>query len=161
MRSGKHYVSFQVNDDNPSENLGVSCGIMRPTTNDITTLIRNCHPAQYDLSAFSLKEYETLHHNNIDCCLMNTYFGDGYVCKGWKSTTMLSRNQVFHWEGREPTREVSFKIGMVLDLDEGTLDVYKNDRRLGTLRSGLVGEYCWVVTKACGGGGLSFSIGRR
>ena len=45
----------------------------------------------------------------------------------------------------EPIRETSFKIGMVLDLDEGTLDVYKNDRRLGTMMSGLVGEYCWCL----------------
>ena len=56
-----------------------------------------------------------------------------------------SKHQVFHWEGEEPTHETSFKIGLVLDLDEGTLDVYKNDRRLGTMKSGLVGEYCWVV----------------
>lgn len=51
----------------------------------------------------------------------------------------------FDWEGREPTKTTSFKIGMVLDLDEGTLDVYKNDRRLGTMKSELVGEYCWVA----------------
>ena len=33
-----------------------------------------------------------------------------------------------------------------MDLDEGTLDVYKNDIRLGTMKNGLVGEYCWVIT---------------
>ena len=53
----------------------------------------------------------------------------------------------FTWEGQEPTRETaSFKIGFALDLNEGTLVVYKNDRRLGTMMSGLVGEYCWFVT---------------
>jgi len=29
------------------------------------------------------------------------------------------------WEGMEEIEETSFKIGFVLDLDEGTLDVYK------------------------------------
>ncbi|EJK44200.1 hypothetical protein THAOC_37283 [Thalassiosira oceanica] len=36
-------------------------------------------------------------------------------------------------------------IGMLLNLDEGTLTVYKNDRRLGVLRDGLSGSYCWYV----------------
>ena len=35
MRAGKHYVSFQVDDDDPVTNYGIACGIMRPTTNDI------------------------------------------------------------------------------------------------------------------------------
>ena len=63
----------------------------------------------------------------------------------------------FNWEGIEGTREASFKIGLELDLDEGTLDVYKNGRRLGTLMSGLVGEYCWVVSFIAE---FSVSIGR-
>ena len=65
-----------------------------------------------------------------------------------------------NWEGKEETQETSFKIGMVLDLDEGTLDVYKNDQRLGTMRSGLVGEYCWVVSLKLFGAQFSVSIGR-
>ena len=80
MRAGKHYVSFQVNDDAPKQNLGVTLGIMRPTTKDITT-VKGCHPGSDDLSMFSLKNYEMLHCNNIDCCLMNTYFGTGYIRK--------------------------------------------------------------------------------
>ena len=62
------------------------------------------------------------------------------------------RNEIsaFNWEGMEQNDEPSFKIGFELDLDVGTLDVYKNDRRLGTLRSGLVGEYCWVVATSPG-----------
>jgi len=71
------------------------------------------------------------------------------------------RNEIsaFRWEGMEQNDEPSFKIGFELDLDVGTLDVYKNDRRLGTLRSGLVGEYCWAVSLT-GGPILSVSIGR-
>jgi len=78
--------------------------------------------------------------------------------KKWKESELMSMNvgkrlwarlqndnQRFDCSWMERIRTTNFKIEMVLNLDEGTLDVYKNDRRLGTLRSGLVGEYCWVV----------------
>ena len=34
---------------------------------------------------------------------------------------------------------------MLLDLDEGTLSVYKN-RRLGVMKRGLAGHYCWFAS---------------
>ena len=37
-------------------------------------------------------------------------------------------------------------IGLMLDLGEGTLSVYKNGRRLGVMGEGLDGEYCWFVS---------------
>ena len=38
--------------------------------------------------------------------------------------------------------------GLLLDLDEGALSVFKikNDRRLGMIKDGLGGEYCWFVS---------------
>ncbi len=37
-------------------------------------------------------------------------------------------------------------IGMLLDLDQGSLAVYKNESRLGLLRtSGCSAEYCWAA----------------
>jgi len=36
-------------------------------------------------------------------------------------------------------------LGMLLDLDSGTLSLYQNGRKLGTLKDGLVGEYCWIA----------------
>ena len=45
----------------------------------------------------------------------------------------------------------SYTIGMLLDfLDEGTLSVYKNGRKLGVMKRGLAGQYCWVVSMAVG-----------
>ena len=38
------------------------------------------------------------------------------------------------------------EIGMLLDLDEGTLSVYKNGRKLVVMMRGLAGPYCWVVS---------------
>lgn len=38
------------------------------------------------------------------------------------------------------------RIGLLLDLDEGSMAVYKNDRWLGVMKkSGLRGEYCWTA----------------
>ena len=34
-------------------------------------------------------------------------------------------------------------VGLLVDLNEGTLSVYKNGRRLGVAQYGLAGEYCF------------------
>ncbi|EJK47260.1 hypothetical protein THAOC_34030 [Thalassiosira oceanica] len=49
------------------------------------------------------------------------------------------------WQGRE-SLPGSGTIGLLLDLDKGTLFVFKNGRRLGVMKEGLGGEYCWFVT---------------
>ena len=36
-------------------------------------------------------------------------------------------------------------IGMLLNLDKGTLTVYRNGHRLGVMKDGLSGPYCWYV----------------
>lgn len=41
------------------------------------------------------------------------------------------------------------KVGLLLDLDEGTLTVYKDGRRLGVIQDGLTGEYCWFAEIPC------------
>ena len=49
------------------------------------------------------------------------------------------------WEGSEEL-EGSGTIGLLLDLNEGTLSVFKNGRHLGVMEDGLGGEYCWFVS---------------
>ena len=42
-------------------------------------------------------------------------------------------------------------VELLLDLDQGSMTVYKNDERLGVMvASGLSGEYCWAVSHYCG-----------
>ena len=91
------------------------CGIMRPTTNDITSL-ECCDPTN-DLSMFSLKDYESLHSKNIDCCLVDTWLVNGIIRRRWNSDSCCAS---FRWEGQQELL--------------GTLNVYKNDRRLGTIK---------------------------
>ena len=52
------------------------------------------------------------------------------------------------WDGSESMSLLAGdgEIGMLLDLDEGTLSLYKNGRKLGVMKRGLTGPYCWVVS---------------
>jgi hypothetical protein len=58
------------------------------------------------------------------------------------------------WEGMQPAHDEGDRIGMLLDLDQGTMTVYKNDERLEVMATGLSGEYCWAVELFPSGGGL-------
>jgi hypothetical protein len=52
------------------------------------------------------------------------------------------------WEGMQDAREEDDRIGLLLDLDAGSLTVYKNDERLGVMQeSGLTAAagYRWAV----------------
>ncbi|EJK66917.1 hypothetical protein THAOC_12112 [Thalassiosira oceanica] len=51
----------------------------------------------------------------------------------------------YQWEGMESCRSGD-TVSMLLNLDEGTLTVYKNSRRLGVMMDGLSGPYCWYVS---------------
>lgn len=62
------------------------------------------------------------------------------------------------WEGMEPhwtpysgpvsyhAEDPSGIIGMLLNLDAGTMTIFKNEKRLGVMATGLSGEYCWAAT---------------
>ena len=50
------------------------------------------------------------------------------------------------WEGRASAREGD-RIGMLLDLDRGSMTVWKNDVKLGDMvGEGLTGPLCWAVS---------------
>ena len=44
-----------------------------------------------------------------------------------------------------PVLEEGARVGMLLDLDQGSMTIYKNDERLGVMATGLSGEYCWAA----------------
>ena len=51
------------------------------------------------------------------------------------------------WEGRQSAREQGDRIGMLLDLDQGSITVWKNDEQLGVMvAEGLRGPLCWAVS---------------
>ena len=60
------------------------------------------------------------------------------------------------WEGMQPAREQGARIGLLVDLDQGSMTVWKNDEKLGVMRAeGLRGPLCWAV---CMGGHCSVRI---
>ena len=68
------------------------------------------------------------------------------------------------WEGMQAAKEQGDRIGMLLDLDQGSMTVWKNDERLGVMqaegltRSALLGGLAWAhgrqrAHRVCGGAG--------
>ena len=51
------------------------------------------------------------------------------------------------WAGSQPAKEEGDQIGMLLDLDDRCMTVYKNGDRLGVMQSDLpLIEYCWAAS---------------
>ena len=56
-------------------------------------------------------------------------------------------NDYSDWEGMQHAQEQGDRIGMLLDLDQGSMTVWKNDERLGVmLAEGLRGPLCWAAS---------------
>jgi hypothetical protein len=73
----------------------------------------------------------------------NAYAVDGH---SFYSTFDGIRSPAPHnWEGIQGAKRGD-RVGMLLDLDQGTMTVCKNDERLGVMATGLSGEYCWAVS---------------
>merc|ERR1711862_218256 len=80
------------------------------------------------------------------------------VCYIWPETGV---SQIDSWECNnrsldigdilsDPTWDFSnmpsgSEVGILMDLDEGKMSIYSNGQRVGVLKSGLAGEYCWSV----------------
>ena len=48
----------------------------------------------------------------------------------------------------QDAREQGDRIGMLLDLDQGSMTVWKNDEKLGVMQAeGLSGPYCWAADR--------------
>ncbi|EJK49073.1 hypothetical protein THAOC_32084 [Thalassiosira oceanica] len=67
----------------------------------------------------------------------------GIVRPIWTNWDEEEEDNVGPWEGDGQAGDTT---GMLLNLDEGTLTVYKNNRRLDVMKYGLSGPYCWYAT---------------
>ena len=53
------------------------------------------------------------------------------------------------WEGMQDANKKGDCIGILLDLDQGSMTVWKNDEKLGVMKAeGLSGPLCWAVETA-------------
>ena len=144
MRGGRHFVEFTI------ASAFVHLGIIRPVslTDGIdleadwggsvypTTVSSSNKPAV----AEKLRYQRTVKwgDSNVHCCAYYCYDGHCY----W---TDWNNGDYSEWQGREVLRQ-SGTVGLLLDLNEGTLSVFKNGRRLGVMKDGLGGEYVWFVS---------------
>jgi hypothetical protein len=77
----------------------------------------------------------------LDHCFYDTEFGARYS----------PVHRFLHWEGMQGAMMLADRIGMLLDLDQGSMTVYKDrgdgdgPERLGVMATGLSGEYSWAV----------------
>ena len=81
----------------------------------------------------------------VNCCLYVCFRG---LCGSVGYSPLASQTGFIDWnvwEGQEGLLREGGRIGLLLDLGEGTLAVYKNGRRLGVMMGGLSGEYCWLA----------------
>ena len=133
MMAGKHYASFEVYN---SRCLYV--GVMRPGEAMQST---SANPLQSVFFEHFTQRMESEQYNNtVNCCMYDTYYGFCHS-QDWSEDNIVRTV----WGGME-ILSGSYKIGMLLDLDEGTLSVYNNGRKLGVMKRGLAGQYCWVVS---------------
>ncbi|EJK53038.1 hypothetical protein THAOC_27591, partial [Thalassiosira oceanica] len=139
MRGGRHFVEFEINLNGLPD---VQLGVIRPVslTGGIDAEADwrgSVSPVAVSLDwkpavAEKLRSQRTAKwgESRVHCC---SYFCDDGRCF-W---TDWDNEQVsFNWQGQEEL-EVSGTIGLLLDLNGGTLSVFKNGRRLGVMKEGL------------------------
>ena len=153
LRAGKHYVTFELTMGNEGS---FWLGVMRPGQANGnasgTPLLKSLY------QNFSRRFVHGEHNNNAyNSCMYNTCGGDCHSSTWNYSLDRGDENETGDWEGME-TLHSDGEIGMLLDLDEGTISVYKNGRFLGVMKRGLAGPYCWVASIYRGKLGTSSSV---
>ena len=139
LRAGKHYTAFDFSCSQRDSYFLV--GVMRPGKANQTA---SGFPTSTEFyQHFSRTHVERYNNNNIQSCM---YFANNGDCYSSDWNVVESRGS--KWEGMESMSMSSYKVsmGMLLDLDEGTLSVFRNGRKLGVMKRGLAGPYCWAVS---------------
>lgn len=153
MRTGKHWATFQVRE----EELGgyLPFGVIRPLPGWGRRRLREFQPANPRFRDDLRRERTSRWEGDVHFCLF--YQTGECWYSDWEGVTNRRSNQEgFNLNSSYDRRMETF--GMLLDLDSGRLSVYKNGRRLGTLKDGLAGVYCWIACLA-GRGGVSIERG--
>ncbi|EJK57260.1 hypothetical protein THAOC_22718, partial [Thalassiosira oceanica] len=134
MKSGAHYAEFLFTG-------APYFGIVRP----MPGLDAGAYQNGFDFfesrfySDFLAQRSDDWGDSNVHACEFSC--GDGEMCwTDWDDDDIEEE-----WEGRESCQSGD-TVGMLLNLDEGTLTVYKNNRRLGVMKDGLSGPYCWSAS---------------
>jgi len=149
MRSGRHFATFTVI---ASEFVTAMAGVIRPVQIDRSDLgdsLEGFSPILPEFGGY-LRGTRTDRwtDSNVHCCAVTAHclFGGRFIWSDWANSRLLRGINGF---------QLDIPIGLLLDLDEGTLTLYQNGQRLTTLQNGqrlttlkdgLSGEYCWFGT---------------
>ena len=154
MMTGKHYVTFYVSGKNDyNDPTYLDFGVVRPIKDwdkkDLGSFDPMCYNRRHQKYRKPLlAEKNEEWGNDLHCCI---YHSDNGMCfhSSWNDEDKGESDEWLgdEWEGMEPLEPVgdiyNVKVGLILDLNSGTLSVFKDDRMLGVMKEGLTGAYCW------------------
>ncbi|EJK55289.1 hypothetical protein THAOC_24992, partial [Thalassiosira oceanica] len=154
MRGGRHFVEFAITSID--QYASIYLGVIRPVSltngidldadwrGDVDPVLVTSRSKPAVSEKLRSQRTSKWGDSDIHCCVLHCIYNcwNGH-CHGTDWDTKVTNDD---WQGLEGLVG-SGTIGLLLDLDEGTLSVFKNNRRLGvTKRGGLSGEYCWFVS---------------
>jgi len=141
MRAGKHFALFIVG----YEELGpsVHVGVVRPIQMDMNDVGDTFSPLY--IGAYNPRDQRTARWgtSEIHCC--SFWLGSGR-CWSTEWPRPYHEPDIYEWEGRITwNNSPKEKVGLLLDLDQGTLTAYDGSIKLGVIKEGLGGEYSWFT----------------
>ncbi|KAL7553616.1 hypothetical protein ACHAWF_016920 [Thalassiosira exigua] len=149
MRAGKHCASFAISATGQSARVGV----VRPIEGWDERGLSSFAPFQTGyFSKLRQERTEGWDGSSVHCCAYDINQGN-CVVSDWTGFNdyhtwagMRTAESDVEWYSSEVKLRTNCLVGMLLDLDEGTLTVHLNNERLGVMKTGLAGEYCWMIT---------------
>ncbi|EJK70318.1 hypothetical protein THAOC_08333 [Thalassiosira oceanica] len=150
MRGGRHFVEIAIENHQQG---AICLGVVRPVLLadgiDLEAAWEgNVNPA-FVSSRWKPAPAEKLRSQRTAKWRDSSVHSCAYLCSSgfcywtdWDNDGVSDHSS--DWQGRGGLGGSS-TIGMLLDLDEGTLTVFKDGRRLGVMKERLGGEYCWFV----------------
>ena len=137
MRAGKHWTTFKSSS---SFKWNQSVGVIRPLPGWDKRGLDSFTPTSPEFHEDLQHERTDRWEGDVHCCCLDMRSGNCYW-SDWEGLSSKGSN----WEAPDGYDRHCTSLGMLLDLDNGTLSVYQNGQRLGTLKDGLAGEYCWIA----------------
>ena len=137
MRAGRHFATVEI-----CSGTILNFGVIRPIKHWDRRGLRSFSPFHASLQPdLILGRTERWGSGDVHCCM---YWHNGDC--DWTDWEDVRSQTLRNWEGLESyDSRVKPKVGLLLDLNEGTLTAYNNGRRLGVMKNGLSGVYSWSI----------------
>jgi len=136
MRSGRHFAAFTKLADNYDTTVGVVRPVQINRSDFRGGALREFSPRMPRYWEYLRgKQTDRWNDSNVQCCAVIAHAG--FFWYDWAHDEEHTRIEGF---------QGGASIGLLLDLDDGTLSMYQNGRSLGVLKDSLSGEYCWYAT---------------